>query len=91
MWLKRTRISCRAALEMAPCAAFLKESRIKLAKATNLDWKFGERVRQTAMLAQQCAIGARPFIHHHPKVVENLDGRLYVAADRDPLGSGSGG
>jgi hypothetical protein len=91
MWLKRTWIPCRAALEVAPCAAFLKESRIKLAKATNLDWKSGERVRQTAMLAQQCAIVARPFIHHHPKVVENLDGGLYIAADRNPLGLWCGG
>src|ERR1700733_8170282 len=39
------------------------------------------------MLAQQCAVGARPLIHHHPKVVENLDGRLHVTADRAPLGS----
>jgi hypothetical protein len=45
MWLRHTRISCRAALEMAPCAAFRKESRIELANATNLDWKSGERAR----------------------------------------------
>jgi hypothetical protein len=38
---KRTRISCHAALDMAACAAFRKESRMKLANATNLDRKSG--------------------------------------------------
>jgi hypothetical protein len=80
-----------AALDVALCLAFLKESRVKLANATNLDWKSGERLRQTAMLAQQCAIIARPFIHYHPKVVEDLDRGLHVAADRNPLGLRCGG
>ena len=41
MRLERTWISYHAALEMDPCAAFRKESRMKLANATNLDWKSG--------------------------------------------------
>jgi hypothetical protein len=36
-----TRISCHAALDMATSAAFRKESRMKLANATNLDRKSG--------------------------------------------------
>ena len=39
---KPTRISCHAALDMAACAAFRKESRMKFANATNLDRKSGE-------------------------------------------------
>jgi hypothetical protein len=38
---ERTRISCHAALDMAACAAFRKESRMKFANATNLDRKSG--------------------------------------------------
>jgi hypothetical protein len=38
---ERTRISCHAALDMASCAAFRKESRMKFANATNLDRKSG--------------------------------------------------
>jgi hypothetical protein len=36
---RRTRISCRAALDMATCAAFVKESRIKIVNATKLNRK----------------------------------------------------
>jgi hypothetical protein len=39
---ERTRISCHAALDRAACAAFRKESRMKIADATNLDRKSGE-------------------------------------------------
>jgi hypothetical protein len=38
---ERTRISCHVALDMAASAAFRKESRMKFAKATNLDRKSG--------------------------------------------------
>jgi hypothetical protein len=38
---ERTRISCHAALDIAACAAFRKESRMKFASATNLDRKSG--------------------------------------------------
>jgi hypothetical protein len=38
---KRTRISYHAALDMAACAAFRKESRMNFANATNLDRKSG--------------------------------------------------
>jgi hypothetical protein len=38
---KRTRISCHAVLDMAACAAFRKESRMKFANATKLDRKSG--------------------------------------------------
>jgi hypothetical protein len=38
---ERTRISCRAALDMAMCAAFVKESRMKIANATKLNRKSG--------------------------------------------------
>jgi hypothetical protein len=38
---ERIRISCRAALDMATCAAFVKESRIKIANATKLNRKSG--------------------------------------------------
>jgi hypothetical protein len=39
--LERTRISCHAALDMTACAAFVKESRMKIANATNLNRKSG--------------------------------------------------
>jgi hypothetical protein len=39
---KPNRISCHAALGMAACASFLKESRMKFANATNLDKKSGK-------------------------------------------------
>jgi hypothetical protein len=39
-----TRTSCHAALDMAACAAFRKESRMKFANATNLDRKSGGSV-----------------------------------------------
>jgi hypothetical protein len=38
---ERTRTSCYAALDKTACAAFRKESRMKLANATNLDRKSG--------------------------------------------------
>src|SRR6202040_3745185 len=38
---ERTRISCHAALDMATCAAFVKESRMKIANATKLTRKPG--------------------------------------------------
>jgi hypothetical protein len=38
---ERTRISCHAALDMATCAAFVKESRMKIANATKLNRKSG--------------------------------------------------
>jgi hypothetical protein len=38
---ERTRISCHAALDMATCAAFGKESRMKIANATKLNRKPG--------------------------------------------------
>ena len=38
---ERTRISCHAALETTACAAFGKESRMKLANATNTNRKSG--------------------------------------------------
>ena len=38
---ERTRISCHAALDMAACAAFRKESRMKFANATKFDRKSG--------------------------------------------------
>jgi hypothetical protein len=38
---ERTRISRHAALDMAACGAFRKESRMKFANATNLDRKSG--------------------------------------------------
>jgi hypothetical protein len=38
---ERTRISCRAALDMAACAAFVKESRMKIDNATKLNRKSG--------------------------------------------------
>ena len=38
---ERTRISCRAALDMATCAAFFKESRMKIANTTKLNRKSG--------------------------------------------------
>ena len=38
----RTRISYYAAPEMATCAAFIEESRMKFADPTKLDRKFGE-------------------------------------------------
>jgi hypothetical protein len=38
---ERTRISCHAALDMATCAAFVKESRMKIANATGLNRKSG--------------------------------------------------
>ena len=40
---KRTRISCHAALDMAACAAFRKESRMKFANANNSIGNPGER------------------------------------------------
>jgi hypothetical protein len=40
------RISCHAALDIAACAAFRKESRMKLANATNLDRKSGGKYTQ---------------------------------------------
>jgi hypothetical protein len=39
---ERSRISCHASPEVAACAAFVKESRMKFAKATKLNRKFGE-------------------------------------------------
>src|ERR1700730_3179677 len=36
-----TRISCHASLDMATCAAFVKESRMKFANATNTNRKSG--------------------------------------------------
>jgi hypothetical protein len=38
---ERTRISCRAVLDSATCAAFVKESRIKIANVTKLNRKSG--------------------------------------------------
>jgi hypothetical protein len=38
---ERTRISCHVALDMAACAAFVKESRMKIANATKLNRKSG--------------------------------------------------
>jgi hypothetical protein len=38
---ERTRISCHASLDVVACAAFVKESRMKFAKATKLNRKFG--------------------------------------------------
>jgi hypothetical protein len=38
---ERTRISCPAAPDTTTCAAFIKESRMKLASATNLNRKSG--------------------------------------------------
>ena len=38
---ERTRISCHAALDTATCAAFVKESRMKIANATKLNRKSG--------------------------------------------------
>jgi hypothetical protein len=38
---ERTRISCHAALDMAACAAFDKESRMKIANAAKLNRKSG--------------------------------------------------
>src|SRR3984957_5599764 len=38
---ERTRISCLAALDTPPCAAFVKESRMKFTNATKLNRKFG--------------------------------------------------
>jgi hypothetical protein len=38
---ERTRISCHATLDLAACAAFVKESRIKVANATKLNRKSG--------------------------------------------------
>jgi hypothetical protein len=40
---ERTRISCHAALDTATCAAFVKESRMKIVNATKLKRKSGER------------------------------------------------
>jgi hypothetical protein len=37
----RTRISCHAALDIAACAAFVKESSMKCANATNFHRKSG--------------------------------------------------
>jgi hypothetical protein len=39
--IRETGISCYAALEGTTCAAFVKESRMKFANATDLDRKFG--------------------------------------------------
>jgi hypothetical protein len=39
--LDRTRISCHAALDMAACAAFVKESSMKCANATRFHRKSG--------------------------------------------------
>jgi len=38
---ERTRISCHAALDIAACAAFVKESRMRIANATKLNRKSG--------------------------------------------------
>jgi hypothetical protein len=38
---ERTRISCHSALDMATCAALVKESRMKIANATKLNRKSG--------------------------------------------------
>jgi hypothetical protein len=38
---ERTRISCHAALDTATCAAFVKESRMKIVNATKLNRKSG--------------------------------------------------
>jgi hypothetical protein len=38
---ERTRVSCHAALAIAACAAFIKESRMMFAEPTNLDRKSG--------------------------------------------------
>ena len=38
---ERSRISCRAALDIAACAAFVKESRMKIANATKFNRKSG--------------------------------------------------
>jgi hypothetical protein len=38
---ERTRISCHAAMDMAACAAFVKESRMEIANATKLNKKSG--------------------------------------------------
>jgi hypothetical protein len=38
---ERTRISCHTALDMATCAAFVKESRMKITNATKLHRKSG--------------------------------------------------
>jgi hypothetical protein len=38
---ERTRISCHAVLDIATCAAFVKESRMEIANATKLNRKSG--------------------------------------------------
>jgi hypothetical protein len=38
---ERTRISCHVSLDVATCAAFANESRMKFANATKLNRKFG--------------------------------------------------
>jgi hypothetical protein len=43
---ERTRISCHAALDMATCAAFVKESRMRITNATKLHRKSGEAERR---------------------------------------------
>jgi hypothetical protein len=60
---KPTRISCHAALDMAACASFLKESRIKFANATNLDRKSGEAAQ--ANLETKEGWSPAEVIHFH--------------------------
>ena len=49
---ERTRISCYAALDMAACAAFRKESRMRDCNTTNLDRKSGGAQWRDLLLMQ---------------------------------------
>jgi hypothetical protein len=52
---ERTRISCYSALERTTCAAFIKESRMDFASATNLDRKSGVAEWRDLRFSQSCA------------------------------------
>jgi hypothetical protein len=49
-----TRISCHAALDTATCAAFVKESRMKIANATKLNRKSGVAERRDLRFFSNC-------------------------------------
>jgi hypothetical protein len=54
------RISCYAALDIAACADFIKEIRMKCADAKNLDRKSGEHGAPVQGVALVVALGAFP-------------------------------
>jgi hypothetical protein len=61
---ERTRISCRAAPDMAACAAFFKESRMKIASATNLNRKFRGSAVERSAVSFRFSHHRKPHLRH---------------------------